>query len=228
MRWSLFLILAILSCAHHDGLERTPSSEAESYHYGEPDEIQSSVKEFPPEHRNQTIRHIFFVELRDQASSLIDRDIAEFRVYFRGKVYPAEVSRVLRGRYYVIVESPDKSTGDLDFRVSGIKLRESFKLRLNYPDEKNSRVRTLKKGRHRAVLELSLRDKFGKAVELREPPEVLAEDDSDIVIEKVEPMGKGIWQVQLQYPRGNQLTYLSVRSRGLFFKKLFRFQYVDK
>ncbi len=63
-------------------------------------------------------------------------------------------------------------------------------------------------------------------VEAPEPPELILE--GDIEVTKIEHMGNGIWHIRLRYPTGNQLFYISVRSNGVEFKNLFRFQYIDQ
>ena len=84
----------------------------------------------------------------------------------------------------------------------------------------------LKAKKSRAIIQLELKDKNGRYVESPEPPEIIPDFEGSI--EKLEHMGNGIWQITLSYPMGNQLFYLSVRSHGVYFKNLFRFQYVDK
>ena len=233
MRWSLLILLTIFySCSHlnkrHDGPDRVPSSEAEAIRFGDHDIIQSSVKEFPPQHEEKITRHFYFVELKEQTSSYVDRDLHEFEVRVKKKKLPIRVERVLRGRYYVILEAEKGlSTSQLDFYVAGIKLRESFKIGLKPAHESHSKIRLIKAWKTKAKFELILRDKNDRWVETPVPPEVII-PEYDVTVNKVEHMGNGIWQVTVSYPQGNQLFYLSVRSHGVYFKNLFRFHYVEK
>lgn len=228
MNWSLlFTFLLIFSCAHHDGPDRAPSSEAENIVYGDPDPAKSLVKEFPPEHEENFTRHYYYLQIRDQ-SGFVDRDSHEFEIRSGKRSLPLKVQRVLRGRYYLILEA-DKGlrTGQLDFFVAGVKLKESFRLGLRPADVKHSKLRPLKVMKTRATLELVLKDRKGRLVETPEPPEIVL-DSGSMEIEKIEHMGTGNWQITLLYPRGNQLTYISVRSHGVYLKNLYRFQYIDK
>lgn len=222
---SLFFLI---SCAHeHDGHYRMPASYAEMVLYGDHDPKKSSVKIFPPEYLEKFTRYYYFVELKDEKGMYIDRDLHEIEVKVDKKKFEVKVERVLRGRYYVILEDDKKiSMGQLDFYVTGKKLRESFKLGLQPAHKSHTKMRKLRATKTRAKLELVLKDKNGKLVETPDGPEIVT--DSQAEVSKLEHMGNGTWQVTLSYPRGNQLFYISVRSHGVEFKNLFRFQYIDK
>ncbi len=224
-----FLLILFVSCAHHyhDRPDRAPSSEAQILRYGDHDSALSSVKQFPPKYGEKTTQNYFFVELKDTSGSYVDRDLNEFEIKVKTKIIPVKVQRVLRGRYYVILDSDKNiSMGQLDFYVSGMKLRESFRVGLKPPHVKHTKMLKLRAGRSFAKLELHLKDEKGKFVETPEAPEFILE--TDVEIRNLEHMGNGIWQITLRYPYGNQLFYISVRSHGVEFKNLFRFQYIDK
>lgn len=224
-----FLLILFVSCAsrYHDRPTRAPSSEAEILRYGDHDPVLSSVKQFPPKYGEKTTQHYFFVELKDASGSYIDRDLNEFEIKVMNKKIPVNVQRTLRGRYYVILDS-DKNLPmkQLDFFVAGIKLRASFKVGLKPPHSKHTKMLKLRAVRSYAKLELHLKDENGKFVETPDAPELIIE--TDVEIKKLEHMGNGIWQIHLRYPYGNQLFYISVRSHGVEFKNLFRFQFIDK
>ena len=230
-----FLLILLVSCAQlhelnerHDRPDRMPASEAEMLRYGDHDSKLSTVKHFPPKYEAKITQHNFYVELKDESGSYIDRDLNEFQIKMNKKSLPVKVERVLRGRYYVILDSDKNlSTTQLDFYVAGMKLRESFRVGLKQAHAKHSKIIKLRTGRSFAKLELHLKDENGKFVETPEPPEFIL-DAVDVEIRKVEHMGNGIWQFHLRYPYGNQLFYISVRSHGVEFKNLFRFQYIDK
>lgn len=228
MRLYLFPLLTLFfSCAHHDGPDRAPSSEATAFLYGDHDLVQSSVKEFPPRYEDEIVRHFYFVELKEQTSSYVDRDLHEFEVKTNKKNLPIRVERVLRGRYYVVIDlKEDVPSSHLDFYVGGLKLRENFVVGLKPAHVAHTKVRLIKASRTKARFELVLKDKNGHWVETPLPPEIIPE--SEVEIRKLEHMGNGIWQITVTYPQGNQLFYLSVRSQGVYFKNLIRFHYVEK
>ncbi|MES2528640.1 MAG: hypothetical protein V4598_16270 [Bdellovibrionota bacterium] len=229
----LFLIFTV-SCAHlhelnerHDRPSRAPSSEAGVLRYGDHDANLSMVKQFPPKREESFTRYYFYIELKDKSGSYIDRDLHEFGVKDKKDILPVTVERVLRGRYYVILDSEKNlSMATLDFYVAGFKLKESFKLGLNTAHLKHTKIKKMTAHSTYAKLELQLKDQNGKFVEAPEAPEVIIE--SDVEVTKLEHMGNGIWQIHLRYPMGNQLFYISVRSYGVEFKNLFRFQYIDQ
>lgn len=228
MRWFLLILLTVLySCAHHDGVYRGPSSAEEIVMYGDPDPVRSSVKLFPPQHEENLSRYFFFLELVDENGKHVDRDLHEFEVRSKKKALPVKVQRTLRGRYYVILETNDEfSRGKLDFYVAGSKLREHLKIGLLPAHKSHTRIKLIRARKNYVKLELILRDKKGRFVETPDAPEFFT--DSETFVSKLEHMGNGIWHVTLAYPYGNQLFYVSVRSHGVYFKNLFRFQYVDK
>lgn len=220
---SLFLLMA---CAHED-VVRTPASDAETMEYGDFDPAKSSVKMFPPQIEGKLVRHFYYVELKDQHSRYIDRDLHEFEIR-EGKLnLSLTVKRVLRGRFYLIHETEKNlEAKSLDFYVGKLKLRENFRTGLRPAHPAHTTMKVLKKTRSTVKLQLLLKDRDGRPVETPEAPEIIP--DAEVQIEKLEHMGNGNWQVTLKYPGGNQLFYISVRSQGVYFKNLFRFQYVDK
>ncbi len=227
---ALSALFLFISCAHHDS-DRAPASYQEVVFYGDPDLDRSSVKMFPPEYSEKTTRHYYYVELKDDRGMHIDRDIQEFEVREKKKSHEIKVERVLRGRYYLILDADKNlSTGDLDFYVAGQKLIESFRLGMRPAHPSHTKMRKLRATNSRAKFELVLKDKKGRFVETPEPPEIVlsSESNNDTQIEKIEHMGSGIWHITLRYPYGNQLIYISVRSHGIEFKNLFRFQYIEK
>lgn len=224
---SLIALMFFTACAHLEGPDREPASYQDIVLYGDPDLYRSSVKMFPPEYFKKITRHYFYLELRDEKGMHIDRDFHEFEVRARKKNRPIKVERVLRGKYYIIVDSDkNHSTDLLDFYVAGIKLKESFRLGMNPAHPTFTKIRQLKATNSRGKFELVLKDEMGRVVETPEAPEIIVNGDSEIV--KVEPKGNGIWHITLRYPSGNQLFYISVRSQGIEFKNLFRFQYTEK
>jgi hypothetical protein len=227
----LFLLIPFLflvSCAHeHDGQYRMPASYAELVLYGDHDLAKSSVKVFPPEHHEKFTRHFYYVELKDEKGMYIDRDLHEIEVKIKKKKLDAKIERVLRGRFYVHFDADKRlSKGQLDFYVAGKKLRESFKLGLRPAHASHTKMRKLRATKGRAKFELVLKDKNGRLVETPNEPEIIA--DSGAQVSKLEHMGNGIWHITMTYPRGNHLFYITVRSYGVEFKNLFRFQYVDR
>ncbi len=229
---SLFLLILLVSCAQlqerHDRPNRAPSSEAEILRYGDHEATLSVVKQFPPKHEEKFTRYFFYVELKEMSGSYIDRDLHEFVVKDKKNILPVKVERVLRGRYYVILDSDKNlSMASLDFYIAGLKLRESFQLGLKAAHPKHTKIQKIKMKSSYAKLELHLKDKNGKPVEAPEPPEIII-NETDVEVTKLEHMGNGIWQIRLRYPMGNQLFYISVRSYGVDFKNLFRFQYIDQ
>lgn len=223
---ALCALFLFISCSHHDGQYRLPASYQEVVLFGDHDLKQSSVKVFPPEYLEKITRHYYYVELKDEKGMYIDRDLHEFEIRENKKIHEIKVDRILRGRYYLILDADKNlSTGQLDFYVAGMKLRESFRLGMKPAHAKHTKMRKLVAKKNRAKFELVLKDEKGRFVETPEPPEIIINSDAEI--EKIEHMGSGIWHITLRYPYGNQLFYISVRSHGIEFKNLFRFQYVD-
>lgn len=223
----IFLLILLTACAHLEGTDREPASYQDIVLFGDPDLYRSSVKSFPPEYFKKITRHYFYLELRDEKGMHIDRDVHEFEVRAAMKNRLIKVERVLRGKYYVIVDTDKNHPNSLlDFYVAGLKLKDSFRLGTMPPHPSNTKMRKLKATNSRAKFELILRDEMARPVETSEAPEIIVNSDSEIV--KVEPKGNGIWHVTLRYPYGNQLFYISVRSQGIEFKNLFRFQHTEK
>lgn len=204
-----------------------PASYAEMILHGDHDQEKSSVKVFPPEHHEKFTRHFYFVELRDEKGVHIDRDLHEIEVRIKSNKLEAKIERVLRGRYYVKIDTDKKlSPGQLDFYVSGKKLRESFKVGLKPAHSSQTKMRLLRATKNRAKFELVLKDEKGRFVEAPIGPEIIMESVAQVT--KLEHMGNGIWHITMTYPFGNHLFYISVRSYGVEFKNLFRFQFVDR
>lgn len=223
----ILLLVLLIACAQLEGTDREPASYQDIVLFGDPDLYRSSVKNFPPEYFRKITRHYFYLELRDEKGMHIDRDSHEFEVRVGMKNRPIKVERVLRGKYYVILDTEKNHPNSLlDFYVAGIKLKESFRLGMLPAHPSNTKMRQLSASNSRAKFELVLRDEMNRPVQTPEAPEVIVSGDSEI--EKVEPKGNGIWHVTLRYPYGNQLFYISVRSQGIEFKNLFRFQYTEK
>ncbi len=173
------------------------------------------------------VRFFFYIELKDSSHLSVDRDPSEFEIRGMNKVFPAKVQRVKRGKYYLILESEKNiSVSKLDFYVAGVKLLESFRVGLKPPHWKKTKILKLHADRSMAVLELRLQDEKGNLVETPETPEIIV--DTDVEITMLEQIGDGIWRMTLRYPYGNQLFYISVRSHGVEFKNLFRFQFIDQ
>lgn len=222
-----FAFIILVSCAHqHDGEYRRPSSYAELVVYGDHDFERSTVKVFPPEHHDKFTKHFFYIELKDEKGMYIDRDLHEITVKKKNKILESKVERVLRGRYYLSLLADKKlSTGQLDFYVAGKKLRESFRLGLKPAHPRHTTMKKLRASKSRAKFEIILKDENGRFVETPDVPEIIT--GSDAQVSKLEHIGNGVWHVTLTYPRGNQLLYITVRSYGVEFKNLFRFQYID-
>lgn len=220
----VFILFVCVSCATHDGKFRNPASHITDVHYGDHDPEKSSVREFPPQFEPGFVRHFYFIELRDAMGKHVDRDLHEFEIKLGKKSLEKKIKRVLRGRFYLILETKKHHTGNVDFYVDGSKLQQTFKLDIIQPDSEMTFMRKLKARNSRAKLELVLRDKFGKPIDTMEAPEIIVEGFG---VRNLVRMGNGIWHFELEYPPGNQLFYISLRSQGAYFKNLFRFQYVD-
>ncbi len=218
MKWFLlFTLILFVSCAHEE-VQRAPSSEAENIFYGDADPAKSIVKMFSSQ--------MYFVEIKDANSRHVDRDMHEFEIREGSKKIGMKVKRVLRGRYYFILnEAENHSVKNLDFYVANVKLKFSFRTGLKPAHVAHTKMKVLRQTKSTVKIELVLKDENGRPVETPEAPEIIP--DAEVQIEKLEHMGNGNWQVTLKYPGGNQLFYISVRSQGVYFKNLFRFQYVE-
>jgi hypothetical protein len=230
----LSFILLLSSCSH-DFLERDYSGGrhiASFYgdvHIGEVDFRKSIVRQFPPEVDGKYIRLFFFIQLKDEQGDYIDCNEKEFSVLGEKKAkVDFKIKRVMRGRYYVILEKEimDKKK-QLFFYLKDRPLT-SERVLMKVADRKHSTLRILKKNKNRVKMLLTLNDKKNQPVELIYSPDVILDGNSNLIMKKVKLLSKGKWEITIAYPGENFIAYVSIRSLGFSFKDLLRFQHVEK
>jgi hypothetical protein len=79
---------------------------------------------------------------------------------------------------------------------------------------------------HELTLELSLKDKNGKVVEMIQMPDIMIEGNG--TISDLSLVRKGVWRFQVNYSEDNQIMYFSVRGNGVYLERLQRFQHIEK
>lgn len=225
----IFCLCLTFACSHSPKNTRRVASFFSDIQQGDLDVSKSRVRQFPPEKHGAHIRFYFFVELKDQQGDYIDRDPSEFKVTnLEKKKVPFTIKRVLRGRYYLSVEDPiTQNRRELKFEVAGLLVSSAIPLPLRQAARKYSNVKLLSKEKNRVKFLLTLADDKGKAVDALYSPEIILDGNTTAHVESVERLSEGKWQISVIYPEENQLFYISVRSLGVYFKKLFRFQHIE-
>lgn len=222
-------LLFLIGCSHRSP-ERNMASFYQDVQLGVVDPLKSVVKQFPPEVDGSVTRYYFYVQLLDDQGDYIDREQDDFQINedHKQKVN-FSFKRILRGRYYLILEKEsEKSKGHLDFSVSGHSLSKQLKLPIKPPVRKHSHLKKVSEESNRVNFVLTLADAQAMPVDVYHSPEIILEGNHHGVMEGLERAGPGKWQFSVVYPEENQLIYLSIRSAGVYFKDLFRFQHVEK
>lgn len=223
----LLTLIALTACSHMP--EREPASFSEIIVLGEIDKFKSVVTLFPPEIKGDIYRYFFYLQLKNSEGQFVDCDERDVVLKNKkGKKIPFRLERVLPGKYYVIIEKSAKViTSDLDISVQGKVLREQFKLTLNHPDKKNSKIKIISEENHRVTFELTLADSNGKRVNLFEKPEIVF-NDGNVSMENLHQVKEGVWRFTLLLSEQNHVIYISVKTNGAYLERLYRLHYVDK
>lgn len=219
--FSLLFLLVLVSCASRT--ERRIASE-EVIEIGEPALAKSQLRLYPVENQEQR-SHQFYLELRNEASKLVDIDPREIQVKFKGREVPFEIHRITKGKYQLEVTNDFSEVVQLKFFVQGKEIQNSLKP-LARPSQKHSKLVILSKDGHELKLQLTLHDKRGRPLDVPEGPEINLEGMGEL--SPVNLVKRGVWEFSVVYPEQNQIFYLSVRANGTLFRRLLRFHHIEK
>lgn len=144
-----------------------------------------------------------------------------------GEEVDFKFERVLPGRYYLMVEREEgHHWQELNLFVHGKPLKEQFKVQMAKASRTHSKIAKLRNSDSRLILRLSLRDRQNRALELPEGPEISLEGEGEV--REVIHSGEGIWEFSIVYPNENQIIYVSVRANGVYLRRLYRYQHIEK
>lgn len=228
MRLIFITILFVLcSCAHQAPERKTASAEI-AERLGHVDHKRSLVQIYQAQEGRKENAFYLYVQLRDKKGRFVDAKPSEFNLKNRkGSKIDFDFERFLVGRYYLIIPKSEKiESHEIDLLVQGKMLKEQFKLQMKRPHEKYTKLKVLKNKRHKMMFELRLADNKNRPVEAPEAPELLIDGPGTVV--EVKHIREGIWQITVSYPDENHITYFGVRSMGITFQKLYRYQHIEK
>jgi hypothetical protein len=191
---------------------------------------RSSAKQFAPVYGEESIKHVFSLELRDEFNLFVDYLPEEFSVRDgAGKAVAFEVRRELPGRYFVMVEQKLQLhlEQDLEILVAGRAVSDKFKLHIERPESTGTSLRIVHQQDHKVRFRLTLGNAKGRHIASVNTPEIILDGNEQALIEDLTQVRRGVWEFTLVHPDENQLIYLSVRAQGAYFKNLFRFQHIE-
>lgn len=198
--------------------------------FGKHDSQRSLVQIFPATDVQKDAAFYLYVQLKDAQGKFVDARPAEFNLKTRkGHKIDFDFERVLDGRYYLtILKSERIESHEIDLFVQGKALKEQFKLQLKRPHEKFTKLKLLKNNKHThsQVFELRLADGKNRPLEVPEVPELVFEGPGQVA--EAKHIREGIWHITVIYPDENHISYYGVRSMGVTFQKLYRYQHVEK
>jgi hypothetical protein len=186
------------------------------------------VQIFPSRDPDQNLAFYLFVQLKDDRGRFVDCPREDLSlVSSKGSKVLFRIERLQIGRYYLFIdnEEPIKSN-QIDLLVQGKPLKELLKLHIQLPHKSHTILKKVRNTHHQLTLELRLADKDNRPVMGPEDPEILIEGYG--IIHNLLPISEGVWQFTVDYPEENQIMYFSIRSMGILFKDLYRFQHIEK
>lgn len=167
------------------------------------------------------------MQLKDVNGKFVDCGPEEFSLKSKkGKKLNYSFERSLKGHYFLTIHSSELNVKHINLFVQNKPLMEQFKLQLNRPVPVHTKMKIIKNAENTLSVELLLRDKENKPVELPERPEILLEGAGHI--ENLQHVGEGIWHFEVKYPEENQIMYFSIRAMGVKIPNLYRYQHVEK
>ena len=225
---SIFLILIplLVSCSSNVPKRKFASINI-PYVQGKIDYKKSSVQVFSDLKGQEHPLHYLFVQLRDETGKFVDCEKDDFFIRTQdGSKVDFNLLRKLPGRYYLIIEKMNGEDFNLDLLIKGLPLKEEVKIHLRKPHISQTKINLIEISSGSMILRLRLADKANRPVESPEIPEISLEGHG--FIKELKYVGSGTWDFTVIYPEENQLMYFSVRSMGVYFPNLYRYQYVDK
>jgi hypothetical protein len=220
-RWVWTLFFLFLACAELP--VRLPASYV-TERPGLVDPEQSLVRSFPKDYE-QGSDQSFYLELKDSQKQFVDSALGDIAVISSKTEINFSIHRLGRGRYEVKVINKNIDLKKLKFMVQKKAIRHTLQ-ELPSPSKKNSQLKIISLENHEIVVELILKDRQGKMLDLALFPELLIEGEASV--NHIKSMQKGIWHFRITYPDYNQIFYFSVRANGVKLERLLRFQHIEK
>jgi hypothetical protein len=226
MRLLTLLILIILVSCSTAPQVRLPASDTLE-RLGMVDVDRSLVQIFQALGSHE-VAYYFYVQLKDTKGNFVDATKSDFKILTtRGKRVKFDFERLLVGRYYLsIPKKSHQQSHQMDLYVRGKVLRGQLKISMRQPHPKHTTLKLLSNHGNQLTLELRFADQKNHPVEVPQTPEILLEGGG--AIENLLRVKEGIWQFTVYYPEENQILYLGVRTMGLTFQNLYRYQHVEK
>lgn len=219
MKWIIVLLIS-WGCSHTP--VRSPSAVDEKLTLGEFDLKKSVIRLFEDSQLGDD-EFAFYIEAKNENSSLIDFTEDELKITHSGHIIPFSLQRLSRGTYILSLEI--FSLNGLKIFVQNKQIKHNFS-KLPAPSKHYSSMLILKQKDHELKLQLTLRDKHNRPVISPISPDILI--DGLAKVEDLKEIGPGEWSFRLIFPEQSQVFYLSVRSNGGYLAKIFRFHYVEK
>jgi hypothetical protein len=225
--WLLGVAFVLLSCTHH-GPYRRVAEDLSEFRTGEVNFSKSLVQVFPSDLKEGIASYYIFVQLRDTDEKYVDVERREFSIRtLRGEEVDFKFERVLPGRFYLTIEKEEgHHWQELNLFLQGRPLKEQFIVQMKKPHRAHSKIIRLKNMSARLTLRLELKDRQNRPVEVPEWPEISVEGEG--VVQEIVHMGEGVWEFTVIYPNENQIIYVSVRAGGVFLRRLYRYQHIEK
>lgn len=154
----------------------------------------------------------------------MDVEKNDIQLSYLGKGVKFSLQRLGQGRYTLEPIKPLDDVSKGVFKVQKQILKNSL-ISLQKPS-RLSQIKLISNENYELTLELTLKDKKGKAVVASQLPDIILEGLGEV--SDLESKGKGVWLFRVKYPEENQVFYLSVRAHGILLERLFRHQHVEK
>jgi hypothetical protein len=167
----------------------------------------------------------FYVELRNDAHQFVDTLAQEIRVELKAKTIPFEMQKISQGKYLLSLFIQERESSELKIFIQG-KLIPNLVPSLSRPSKKHSHMSVISYGQHSIRLRVSLKDRQGRVVDVEGGPEINLEGHGELG--PLSTLSPGVWDFDLIYPEQDQIFYFSVRARGSYFRRFFRFQHIEK
>jgi len=227
MRLELLLLLLALGCSHPEPYRRI-AEDLNEFRGGEVSFKKSMVQVFPSDQKDEIASYYLFVQLKDSEGRFVDAEKREFSLKtISGVEVDFMFERVLPGRYYLMIEREEgHHWQELNLFLHDKPLKEQFKVQMAKASRTHSKISKITNSHSRLILRLHLRDRQNKALELPEGPEIFLEGEGQV--QEVIHTAEGVWEFSIVYPNENQIIYVSVRANGVYLRRLYRYQHIEK
>lgn len=226
--WITILLFLLISCAQKPA--RGPAANDTEIYLGVVDREKSVVKLFPSVNYNGQFQYYFYLQLKNNLGRYVDIESRDVElISSKNEKIDFVLKRQLRGRYYITINTSEEiSQKKLSFLIGGISLKEKFQLSIAPVDKKQSKIKLLSRGDHKAKFQLLIADKKGNGIEVPNPPEVIVEPGGSGEIQDLVHKKAGVWEFTMTYPEHNIIMYINVRVHDTYLEQLFRFHHVEK